>query len=71
MSNRSNVLNHFHQAGVDGDNILELGGTVFNSAGAQTTPIIDVTGGATVDAEARTAINAVLAHLRATGQVAP
>jgi hypothetical protein len=33
--------------------------------------VADVTGGATVDAEARTAINAVLAHLRTLGLIDP
>lgn len=34
-------------------------------------PIADPAGGATVDAEARTAINAILAHLEATGSLQP
>lgn len=33
--------------------------------------VADVTGGATIDAEARTAINALLARLRAHGLIAP
>jgi hypothetical protein len=38
--------------------------------GAQPTAITDAAGGATVDAQARTAINAVLAALRANGLIA-
>lgn len=49
---------------------VKNGGQVVGDAGTQADTIADVTGGATVDAEARTAINAVLAALRAIGIVA-
>lgn len=54
--------------------IQPLGGGIalFGGAGtAQGAAIIDAAGGATVDAEARTAINALLAIVRALGLIAP
>lgn len=42
-----------------------------NAITSQAAAIVDATGGATVDAEARTAINALLAACRAAGLIAP
>jgi hypothetical protein len=63
------VLNRFEQTGTD-DNPLVLGGTIKQADGTQAAAIPDATGGATVDAEARTAINDLLAVMRNTGFIA-
>lgn len=68
----SNVKNFFEQAkGSDTptDNPLNLTGTVKGKAGSQNSAISDATGGATVDVEARAAINAALAVLRDLGLI--
>lgn len=68
----SNVQNFFEQPpSQSNDNPLNLGGTVKGQSGAQNGAIADATGGATVDAEARAAINAALAVLRDLGMIAP
>ena len=65
----SNVLNFFEQPinSDNTDNALNLGGTVKQADGTQAAAIADPAGGATVDAEARTAIIAMLAVMRNTG----
>lgn len=67
------VLNHFKQTpGPQGamDNVLQLGGTVFQGDGTQAAAIADVpTAPADVDSNAA-AINAILAVLRNTGLIA-
>jgi hypothetical protein len=71
-----NVKNFFQQPGSDGNNKLVCGGTVQlagavqGAAGTQAAAITAPTGGATVDAESRTAITAILVALRAVGIVA-
>lgn len=73
MSDNSNVKNHFEQGeGTDPiqDNPLVLGGTVKQADGTQAAAIADPTGGAVIDAEARTAIIAILTVLRNTGIIA-
>lgn len=65
-----NVDNFFEQPGGGStDNPLNLTGTVKGSAGVQNSAIVDASGGATVDAEARTAINALLAVARDLGLI--
>lgn len=68
----STVKNFFEQPStVNGnDNSLNLSGTVKGADGSQSAAIADATGGATIDAEARTAINAALAALRNAGIIA-
>lgn len=69
----STVLNNFSQTpGPKGseDNVLTLGGTVFQADGTQAANIIDPTGGATIDAQSRTAIIAILNLLENTGLMA-
>lgn len=53
-----------------GGQIVLAEGAVLAPAGGQAEAIADVTGGETVDDEARTAINAILAALRGAGIVA-
>lgn len=65
----NNVDNFFEQTSGT-DNALNLGGTVKGKDGAQATAIADATGGATVDAEARVALNLALAALRNAGLIA-
>ena len=69
----SNVANFFEQpSDANGtDNALNLTGTVKGQSGSQNAAIADATGGATVDTEARAAINAALAVLRDLGLIAP
>lgn len=67
----NNVDNFFEQPGGNStDNALNLGGTVKGKDGAQSAAIADATGGVTVDAEARAAINSALAALRNAGLIA-
>jgi hypothetical protein len=49
---------------------VNTGGHIVGPTGAPATAIADATGGTTTDAEARAALNAVLAALRAVGIVA-
>jgi len=66
-----NVDNAFLQPeGGSTDNKLKLGGSVVDATETQASAIADATGGATVDAEARTAINALLAVARSLGLIA-
>lgn len=66
-----NVDNFFEQPVAGGtDNVLNLAGTVKGADGAQPAAIIDVTGGSTIDAEARVAVNSILAALRNAGIIA-
>ena len=64
-----NAKNFFEQPSTVGgnDNILNLGGTVKGSDGAQSAKIDDPAAGATVDAEARTAIDAIIDALENVG----
>lgn len=66
-----NVKNFTEQGGartvIGGELRITTGGKIVPNSGVQATAIVDVTGGSTVDAEARTAINAVLAALRGAG----
>lgn len=63
-----NVDNGFEQpVGGSTDNPLVLGGTVKGSDGNQSAKIDDPTGGATVDAESRAAINAIIDALENVG----
>ena len=62
----SNVKNHFEQPGSDGDNALNLGGTVKGADGAQPAAIADATDAAT----AITQLNLALAALRNAGIIA-
>jgi len=57
------------QKGVITANKIEISGQ--QVVGAQQTAIIDATGGTTIDAEARTALNGLLAACRAHGLIAP
>ncbi len=65
----ANAKNFFEQPSTVGgnDNILNLGGTVKGSDGTQSVKINDPAGGATVDAEARTAIDAIIDALENVG----
>ncbi len=65
----ANAKNFFEQPSTVGgnDNVLNLGGTVKGSDGSQTAKIDDPAGGGTVDAEARTAINAIIDALENVG----
>lgn len=67
-----NTKNFFEQPSSGNDNALNLGGTMKNKNGVQTSAIADVpTAGAATAAANATAINAILVHLRNTGQIAP
>lgn len=47
------------------------GGKITPNSGTQAAAIVTVTGGSTTDAEARTAVNAILVALRGVGIIAP
>lgn len=49
---------------------VKTGGQVVPNSGTQAGAIANVTGGSTVDAESRTAVNAILAALRGVGIIA-
>lgn len=68
----ANAKNFFEQPSTVGgnDNVLNLGGTVKGADGSQSAAIADPSGGATVDAEARAAIDDILAALRNVGIIA-
>ena len=57
------------QKGIVKANILEISGQ--QVVGTQQAAISDVSGGATIDSEARTALNALLAACRSHGLIAP
>lgn len=58
---------------LQGGDVLQVktGGAIVPNSGTQAAAVIDVTGGLTVDAESRTAVNAILAALRGVGIIAP
>lgn len=65
-----NVIGHFGAAGL----LLASGTALYNNSikvvGAQGAAVADATGGVVIDAEARTALNALLARLRTHGLIA-
>lgn len=69
-----NVKNFLEQGGdrmvIGGELVIAAGGKVVPASGGQAAAITTVTGGSTVDAEARTAVNAILAALRNAGIIA-
>lgn len=71
MSQQGN--NHFRQgdqALIVGGKLVVNGGSILPSSEAQPSAIGNPAGGATQDAEARTAINGILAALRGVGIIA-
>lgn len=70
-----NVANYTEQGGavshIGGTLQVEANASVVPSTGTRAAAIADASGGATVDAEARTAINAVLAALRNLKMIDP
>lgn len=70
----SNVTNAQQQGGarwdIGGEMRVVTGGKITPNSGTQAAAIANVTGGATTDAEARTAVNAILAALRGVGIIA-
>jgi hypothetical protein len=70
----SNTTNRMEQGGgewvVGGELRIATGGTITPNSGTQASAITNPTGGATTDAEARTAINSILAALRGVGIIA-
>lgn len=67
----TNIINaqRVSASAVNITNVYKVGGT--QVVGGQGTAVTEVSGGATVDAESRTAINAVIARLRTHGLIAP